>query len=356
MLPSQTVTFKLDGSLLATSPATVQTDTSGNLPTISFTVPSIAAGVHTVTATDTSGDVATATFSLLAKISITPTTGTVGTQITVTGSGFVLNGPVSIYWDAGASPIASTTSSSTGTISIAFNAPASAAGTHTIKVADTSNNSATAQFSTSAKIVLSPATGSYNGKITITFSGFTANSTVTSTQIISGSTAYNLATTPTTVQTDANGSATATFAVPDVPNGSWTVQSTDSGSASAQATLSVTATISLSASTGAAGDQVTIMGYGFAANKTITVKYGTLVLTFNSGSVGTTGADGAFGVLVTVPPTPAGAIVLTASDGTNSATANFTASAKATITPVTSQGSPGLRGFGHNYQRQRLSA
>jgi hypothetical protein len=342
--PSETITFKIDGGALTTNPTSVVSDTNGNFANVSFTVPSVAAGTHTITATDTDGNVGSATFSLLAKISITPATGTVGTQIAVTGSGFTPSGPVSIYWDAGASPIASTTASSTGTISISFTAPASAKGSHTVKAADTSGNTATAQFTTSSKIVLSPATGGYPDVITITFSGFTASSTVTSTQILSGSTTYNITTIPSTVQTDANGSATATFTVPGVTNGNWTVQASDGGGASAQATLAVTAKITLNTNAGASGDMITVTGTGFAANKSITMKFNGAALTLTPSSV-TSDANGSFACQFTVPASAAGAIPVTATDGTVVATLNFTATAKATASVTTNQTNPGYVGM-----------
>ncbi len=62
--PSGTMTFKYDSSVLTTNPSTVTTNSTGGFSGVTFTVPSSAAGAHTVNASDTSGKFATATFTV----------------------------------------------------------------------------------------------------------------------------------------------------------------------------------------------------------------------------------------------------------------------------------------------------
>lgn len=340
---SRTITFRLDGTVLTVSPAVVTSDHTGAFSNVSFIIPSVGGGAHLIRATDQDGNFHEVTLTVLTRLSITPTTGTAGTQITVTGSGFAANAPVAITWDnAALSPAVNTTASATGTISVTFTAPASARGQHAVKAADTSGNSATTNFDITAKIVLSPASGAWDDTVTITFSGFTAGSTLTA-SMLSGSTAYSVVTTPTTVTADASGNATASFKVAAVFNGSWTIQASGTN-ASATATLTVTQKIMLGATTGVAGDTVTLTGTGFVANKSITLKYNNVAIATNPSAV-TSDANGSFVCQFTVPSTVAGTMPVAATDGTVTATLNFTATAKATISKSTTQSDPGNVGM-----------
>ena len=341
---NQTIHFTLDGVAITVSPSVVTSSPTGAFSNVSFVIPSVGGGAHVLRATDQDGNYYDTTLTVQTRISITPTNGTVGTQITLTGSGFAQGLGVDVFWDASTTRITTTTATSTGTISVTFASPAGAKGNHTVKAQDTSANSATASFSTTPKIVLTPTSGSYGDTITVTFTGFTANSTVTSASILSGTTQYSLTTTPATVSIDANGSGSATFSVSNVYNGNWTVQASDSSGGSAQATLAVTQKITLTTTTGAAGDNIGIIGTGFAAGKSITLKYNGVALATSPATV-TSDTNGAFPCGFTVPETAAGTIALTASDGTNVATLNFTATAKATISKATTQSAPGYVGM-----------
>lgn len=334
-------------SALTTIPAIPSTDLTGLFTGngISFAIPSMAGGVHKVKVTDQAGNFAIATLTVLPQISLTPISGTVGTQITVSGSGFGPGLGVDIFWDASTTRITTTTASSSGTISgVQFISPTSAKGSHTVKAQDTAANSATASFSTTPKIVLTPASGGYGDSITVTFTGFTASSTVTSIGLLSGTTQYTLSTTPATVPIDANGGGSAAFSVINVYNGNWTVQASDSSGGSAQATLAITQKIALGTTTGAAGDIITVTGTGFAVGKSITMKYNGVALATLPATV-TSDTSGAFPCQFSVPETTAGAITVTASDGTNVATASFTVTVKATISKTTTQTDPGYVGM-----------
>jgi hypothetical protein len=298
-----------------------------------------------VRVTDQDGNYFDATLTVTPRISITPTESTVGTQITLTGNGFAPGAPVAISWDnAALNPAVSTTASATGTISVTFAAPASARGIHTIKATDTYSNSASVPFTITPKIVLYPATGGYQDTITVTLAGFSANSALASTQISAGGTTYNIETAPTAVTTDANGNAVATFSIPGVYNGNWTVQATDGGGASAQTALAVTQKLTLNATTGAAGDIITVTGTGFAVNKGISFTYNSAPMTTDPSNVASD-ANGSFSCQFAVPPSVAGGIVLSASDGTNVANRTFTAIAMASVGKVTTETDPGSVGM-----------
>ena len=343
---NQAISFKIDGVALTVTPTTVTTDAQGVFSGVSFTIPSLSGGTHAIVAADIDLNSGTTTLTLTPKITATPTTGgTVGSQITLTGSGFIPNATVSISWDNVAlNPAVSTTASAAGTISVTFNVPASAYGKHSIKAVDTSANSASVDFKTLAKVTINPATGGYQDSITITYAGFTANSTITSTQMVMSGVGYNLATLPTTIQTDANGSATATFNVLGVYSGNWTIQATDSSSVQASATLAVVAKLTLNVTTGGAGDTITVIGSGFNVGRGITMTYNGVALTTTPSSI-TSDTNGSFSCQFSLPSTAAGTMVLKATDGAATATVNFNAVAKATVSKTTTQSSPGNVGM-----------
>jgi subtilisin family serine protease len=68
------------------------------------------------------------------SITISPTSGIVGTKITVNGSGFALNSSVTVKFDD--SPIATTTTNANGSFTAVFNIPIAEVGVHVIKAMD----------------------------------------------------------------------------------------------------------------------------------------------------------------------------------------------------------------------------
>ena len=88
-----------------------------------------------------------ATPALAQTVAVSPTQGPVGTTVTVTGTGFVASGTVTISYDATQQTTGSITAD--GTFSVAFTAPSSAAGSHTITAAD-GTNTVTSAFTITA--------------------------------------------------------------------------------------------------------------------------------------------------------------------------------------------------------------
>ena len=141
------VTIKY-GGVTQTTTGTCTTNGSGNLPSgnnCAFTVPASVAGAHTVQATDALSNTASATFTVLSSVSLSPTSGSVGTTVTVTvsGSGFAALSTVTIKYDSitvTTSP-ATVTTDTLGSIpsGVTFTVSASSRGSHTILVTDGSN-------------------------------------------------------------------------------------------------------------------------------------------------------------------------------------------------------------------------
>ena len=119
----------------------VTSGTDGSFST-SFTVPAGAAGSHVIQVSDGTST-KKADFTILpTTASISPTTssaspGNVGTELTVSGIGFVAGETVKITYDG--NQVATATVSTDGGFSAKFPVPASSGGEHTIIAADTTN-------------------------------------------------------------------------------------------------------------------------------------------------------------------------------------------------------------------------
>jgi hypothetical protein len=128
-----TVTMKIDGATVTTTPGTITVGSTGGF-TASFNIPAISGGVHTVVA----GNGATsdsAEFTVTATASVNPEFGNVGTSITVNGNGFKASAPLTIKYNG--VTVGSGSFSGTGSFpGFTFVIPASAGGARTIEISD----------------------------------------------------------------------------------------------------------------------------------------------------------------------------------------------------------------------------
>jgi hypothetical protein len=121
----------------------VTTDENGNFE-YALAVPPSARGAHTITAVDiASGIEDTKTFTIQSKISVTPVSGPVGTQIQVTGLGFGANEQVVLTLEDMTIAVINTDNS--GSFTASFNIPLALNGQYQIK-ARYWNDYATATF------------------------------------------------------------------------------------------------------------------------------------------------------------------------------------------------------------------
>ena len=311
----------------------------------SFTVPSSYTTAQTVTVTaqtvpvypaDPAYVIATTAFTVTARaITISPTSGCVGDTVTVSGTGFNANSTVTIYFDSTSQ--GTVTTSATGTFSgFTFTVPDSYKGSHTVKGTDTSGDSSGITFTVSPKVTASLTSGAVGDTITISGSGFAANSTVTF---------YFDSTSANTTSTNTYGTfSNTTFTIPPSSRGSHTIKAQDASSNYATATFTVAHKITITPTSGVPGTTVTVNGTGFSASRTINIKYRGVAVTTNSTTI-TTDSYGSFMATFTVPAGLAGAQTVEASDGTYTASANFTATINVTLSKVTSQASPGYVGM-----------
>jgi hypothetical protein len=261
--------------------------------------------------------------STSARIILTPTSGAVGTPVTVTGTDFDPSSSVTIEFDT--NTLTTVTTDSNGDFDAVFEVPLSASsGPHTVRASDGSNSSSATFTVTSGidKIILTPTSGPIGTPVTVTGTDFDPSSSVT----IEFDT-----NTLTTVTTDSNGDFSADFIVPlSALSGPHIVTASD-GSDSSSATFTVTPGIILAPSTGPVGTSVTISGTNFGANSTITVTFAENTVS-TVPEIVTTDNNGDFSANFTVPTSSNGTHTVTASDpSSNSASKSFTVTPAGTL-------------------------
>src|SRR2546426_870701 len=174
-------------------------------------------------------------------ISLNPLTGPVSTTVTVTGTNFSSNSPITAVTYDGTTVItnpAIITTNSSGGFSATFGVPSpSNPRSHTVNATDSSSNSASAQFTvTTPAITLNPTSGPTGTTINISGNNFVANSVVTISYDNAG-----IATTPTAITATSTGAFTGSITVPSSSSaGGHTVKATDGSSNSASASFTVT--------------------------------------------------------------------------------------------------------------------
>jgi hypothetical protein len=141
--PGRSVTIKFDDTIMMTVTATA----SGAF-TATFSIPGATpSGSHTVAAGDGANN-ASATLSVALQtsqptLSLSSTSASVGSSLTVSGSGFAPGGTVTIKLDG--NTLATSIASASGSFTAAINIPLTAnQGSHTLSASDGTNSSSTA--------------------------------------------------------------------------------------------------------------------------------------------------------------------------------------------------------------------
>lgn len=260
----------------------------------SFIVPSSLAGDHTVTATDEDENTASDTFTVLPiTISIDPSSGPVGTEVTITGSYATPSGLVSILWDDVEDD--STTADGVGDYSYLLTVPPDLAGEHTITAVDVmSTNNASETFTLlPITISIDPISGPVGTIVAVTGTYATPEGSVAIQW--DGVVVY-------TVEALLNGNYSYELTIPPATNGDHTITAVDTESTNtASETFTVIALITLDPEDGLVGQLVDIEGTGFSGNSKVDVYFGDIeepVLQVN------TDEYGSFSGTFTVPWVP----------------------------------------------------
>ena len=106
-----------------------ETDEDGSFEVI-FTVPVKSPGSYEVDVEDEEDNKASADFDMAAGITLSPNSGNVETEVTVSGTGFNPNATVTVTYAPESEPVAKPTADANGKFSANFTVPKSAGGSH----------------------------------------------------------------------------------------------------------------------------------------------------------------------------------------------------------------------------------
>ncbi len=134
------VTVKFNGTIMATE----DTDSDGSFTT-AFNVPQVEAATYDIDVEDGEGNEASADFTMSSSVTLGTTTsddspGYVGMPMTISGTGFIPNGMVTVTFASTPITVATTQADSSGDFSASFNIPATTGGLHTITASDGTNS------------------------------------------------------------------------------------------------------------------------------------------------------------------------------------------------------------------------
>jgi len=289
-----------------------------------FNIPTGAASPGTVLITVRTSDIYGAglqigvtsfTLTQSATIAIIPTTGNTGATVTVSGTNFTSSSTITITFDNNI--LVTATSDATGAFTGAtFTVPESYKGSHVVKATDVTGNLDTKTFSITQSATLASTSGEIGDSVTISGNGFQANKPIT----IKFDNVRVYDTEPESITTDANGSFSATFNIPDSDRGSHTIQVSDGTyTYSSDLTVIIPVTFSIDKTSGVIGNEFAVSGTGFA-------KYSNVEVFFAGDKIGEAVADsdGSFNKKFAVPATTSGTYVVEVTDDTYTKSAEFT--------------------------------
>jgi hypothetical protein len=303
---NQSITITFDGDRVDTRPSTIRTDDDGSF-TASFDVPTCINRSPEVAASDGKYSGA-AEFTILANISLAPKSGYIGDKLSVTGDGFRSNRLITLTFDGEAvttTPM-SIRSDETGCFDADIDVPPSTKGSHTVR-ADDGTEVAEVSFTTLSAISLNPTSGSINAEVTINGSGFGRDKVIT----IRFAEEH-----VRTSATDAKGSFSDQFIVPQSSSGNYSVIASD-GVTTASAIFTVTTSIELRPQKGHVGTLITVTGTGFSG--AVTIQYDDVVV-----ATTTADANGTFYISFGAPVSIHGHHTVIVSDTINTIETTFT--------------------------------
>ncbi len=268
-------------------------------------------------------------------LTVSPTSGNVGSTVTLSGDDATAYGEVRVYMATFFTGlfVATTTANSTGGYSVNITVPTYPAGANTILVRDVSSgDEQTALFTINPDINVAPGQGSAEDIVTVNGDGFSGERLI-------NVTFDGVDVTPTLEppRTDPFGSFQLEVRVPEVPQGTYTINASD-GVNIALASFTVIPKISVNPTSGTVSTLVFVDGTGYAASSMVTMMFGDVNVTMQPSIP--TDANGSFMQIFFVPDVANGTHIINATDATAaSATAPFLVpSATLTLEPNATSG------------------
>ena len=234
---------------------------------IIFTAPDACGGAHTVEVECPSGSTAfSGSFSILPSIDIEPNSGTVGTTITVIGTGFAAaESGISVTYGS-TNVKTGITANDDGSWSTSFAVPSAAKGSHIVDASGSDTEAddvADKTFTVSPSVTVDPTSGGVGTSVTVKGAGFT--SAETGIEVT-----YDSKEVRTGITANVNGSWSITFAVPNSTKGSHPVGAsgdiTGPGD-TPDVIFTVSPSVSVDLDSGYVDDNINITGSGFASNE-----------------------------------------------------------------------------------------
>jgi hypothetical protein len=201
--------------------------------------------------------------------------GVYGDLVYVHGDGVTSGSNVQLYWDTvkewdGEAGLLNTTSAlPSGSFEVSFSVPEAVNGAHYLWLRDSTTPVHTfgpVSFSVNASLIVSPMSGLKDDLVTIEGYGFGDEVNLDVIEFDDSP----LTTNPITPVTNSNGSWTATFNVPDRPDGDYNITAEDVVGNSALTVFKVSPTIATDLDDGSVGTVVRVNGRGFTPSGTVT--------------------------------------------------------------------------------------
>jgi len=287
----------------------------------------------------------------IVEAGIYPSSGNVKDEIVVGGWTNTTGGKVEVYWDnqSPENKLGETYAKADKSFTVTVTVPETVNGTYSIIVVDERSGYIVfvEDFELMPEITLSPSTALVGDKITVEGTGFAAEQEITLTMD-----GVELTTSPSTVETDENGSFSCTFKVPseidttEVTEGTYTIRAVDKDGNDDTATLTIGASITLSPEEGPSGTVVTITGRGWkqmaGVEVTVLVQNATgLNMTCEVISPIKIKTDGTFEGKFVVPTLDVDTYTINATARGTSAKADFEVTGTTSITLTPDNGAPG---------------
>ncbi len=295
-----------------------QTDSYGSF-SIVLCIPLIAQGEYIVKAIDSNNNEATDYFNVEPYLTISHASEKVGASINISGNGFAASSDITVFFDN--ANVGTVKTGANGTFTLNVTVPPSACGEHLIKAVDEDENENAVTFTIVSDIKSDNTAGVYGDTIVISGTGFASGTSYNNMMTFTiGNNAIVM--NEGNIFTDASGGFNASFNIPDMINGTHIIKATDTYGNNASIAITINSTITANISTGVAGEEVQISGYGFAPNKKISVKYNHNIVNTSLGTV-TTSINGSFVASFVLPNITAGTYTIELSDGTNTSSLGF---------------------------------
>jgi hypothetical protein len=288
----------------------------------SFTIGEYPAGSYKVWVYDQSASRpvwVSAKFVIEPEVKLSKTSGYVGDNITISGTGFASSSNITVHF--GSLIIAGTSTNQSGSFdAVTVSVPDSAGAVHTVIAVDEDGNQTELDFTTVEHLSISPVSGVVGEEITIRGTGFLADK-----DIGVNFNGVALITSPAVVKTGPTGNFTGKFSIPHYSASSYVVEASD-GTGSASTSLDITFGGELSRTLGYIGSRVTYRGAGFVPGKVAVISYDEAPL-----SERTVGEHGKLTAVFDIPASLEGGHVVRISDGFNSANYTFNVMSSAVL-------------------------